>query len=516
MNQPFLQNTCGSVAIALAMVLPGAVIAQEEAPEVPEELLEARAAFLDEVLDESRLLTEQFVRALGRTEGEAAARGDYGKAMSIQQRRDELTALFEGTDASLLGDDSISLEADEADLAGGVEVRLGQLTGWRSAASQAEWGDVSLPAGEYDLVFEAAMVPAPAIGGGFGPGPPADRPRPARTAAFEFFEVSLLAGAAENRRGFELRPTADGVTFTSYRIGPISYTRSPVTLRLQPMDAYPLNIIRFRDVSLVPAVDEESSAGVAVAGSADEGLEAHRAALEKALREIYDQAAADYLVELRAWGADKKGRRSVVQDEVAQVKRQNVDLDKSDSLLPPVVGLLGGFGAFRDVPEAMLVPGSVEAGDVFKMRTAEGEMSVRLFGVRCMPVDKEPGDAGQFFAKQFGIPAADAASLAPVAQEFTSGYLEGRIVRLLVRSAKSASSENPPLALVFLPDIGLFQNVLVDQGLAAVKADEAKAMKGPMPKAVIDGLQARATAARTRSDPPGAWALRAESTGGGR
>lgn len=482
---------------------------------VPEALIEARTLFFESVLGESKLLTEQFARALGKSETEAAAAANYNEALRIQTRRKELAALYEGGTSSLVESESITLNPEAARLGNGTEFRLDHITGWRSVGSFAEWSGVAIPAGDYYLNFEAVMVPAPRIGSGLDSR--GSVPEPVDEAAFEFFEVSLLQGATDNRRGFDVKPTADGATYASYRIGPIAYSRSPVTLRLAAVNAYPLNIIRFRNLRLVPV-----EAGVEVAeGDRDRsgegwGLDEGRAELKEALEKAFRESVDEYVSELRSWSAGDKARKSLVTAEVSFLKAQMEDFKKGGALMPPVLGLLGGFGGFQDIAQAMLVPGATEAGDRMEFSAEDGRHTVRLFGVRCMPVGSPDAATVKFFTSRFGISEDVAESLGPVAQEFTSGYLEGRIVRLLVQQRSLESDAEPPLALVFLPDIGLFQNILVDQGLAAVKEDEASRFKGSMPKAVIGGLKAREAAARERADPPGAWALRLEPGGGGR
>ncbi len=498
------------VSVAMAHAQEEEVI--KPVARAPETLIEARKVFLGSILEESKLLTEQFVRALGKTESDAAAVEDYAEALRIQNRRNELTAIYAGGASSLAESEAVVLDPAVARVGGGVEVRLGQVSGWRSKGSYAEWSAVSIPSGEYDLMLEAAMVPAPGVGSGAGSG--GTRPEPMSEAAFEFYEVSLLQGATDNRRGFDINPTADGATYASYRMGPISYSRSPVTLRLAAVNAYPLNIIRIRNIRLVPAEVETDVVATAQGTSQEQtSLADGRESLREELQRVFRKAVDDYTEELREWAAGNKAKRNLVSEEVAFLKRQMEEFKNGSALMPPILGLLGGFGGFQDIPEAMLVSGQMKSGDVMEFSSEDGTHEVRLFGVRCMPLDGDDEETSAYFASRFGISEADAASLGGVAQEFTAGYLEGRIVRLLVQRPRKEENDAPPLALVFLPDIGLFQNVLVDQGLAAVKEDEAPWLKGSMPKAVIDALKAREVAASNRERPPGAWALRPETGG---
>lgn len=483
----------------------------------PEELLTARTLFFEAILSESQLLTEQYVRALGKTELEAAERGDYQEALRVQHRREELKAIYAGAESTLVKSEATALPVEKALLTGGVEILRESLEGWRLTTSHAEWRGVSLEPGEYYLEFEAAMVPAPLI-----PGARVTRTvdaAPVEKAGFEFFEVSLLPGAMDNRRGFDIEQTADGVTFAPYRIGPISYPRSPVTLRLSSQAAFPLNIIRIKSLRLVPKRVEDELEAVTivsqVGGEADEVLGGIRKSLNEELLVGYEEAAREYAGELREWASNGKGRKDSLSAEIDALKMQMSKLKDHPEATPSVAGMLGGFGAFEDVPEAMYVAGSATSGHGFEFRSEGGVFRVRLFGVRCMPPEGGKGSVedAEFFARHFGVSREDATSLGLVAMEFATGYLEGKIVRLLVQSERAVAEGEPRLALVFVPDVGLFQNVLVDQGLAAVKKEDAQQLKGAMPKAVIGSLEAREQAARERSQPPGAWALNPEGDG---
>jgi hypothetical protein len=92
------------------------------------------------------------------------------------------------------------------------------------------------------------------------------------------------------------------------------------------------------------------------------------------------------------------------------------------------------------------------------------------------------------------------------AREFTLGYLDGKPLRLLLRPNVDKDGSRP--ALVFLSDVGLYQNVLVDHGLAAVHAPMKDDLRGTLEKGLISNLMDRETAAKKRKS--GAWALKEE------
>ena len=98
------------------------------------------------------------------------------------------------------------------------------------------------------------------------------------------------------------------------------------------------------------------------------------------------------------------------------------------------------------------------------------------------------------------------------ARNFTASYLREKPLRLLIRPDRD--QDGTVAALLFLPDVGLYQNVLVDHGLAAVVPPRRDAMRNATEKALIATLQARENQARNRQPPMGAWELSNEATGG--
>ena len=91
------------------------------------------------------------------------------------------------------------------------------------------------------------------------------------------------------------------------------------------------------------------------------------------------------------------------------------------------------------------------------------------------------------------------------AKEFTALYLEGRQLHLMLKRARK--SDETSLALVFLDDIGLFQNVIVDHGLAVIDPP-ASLPRGGMEAGLLSGLQEHETAAKKQSSPQGGWGLK--------
>jgi hypothetical protein len=80
-------------------------------------------------------------------------------------------------------------------------------------------------------------------------------------------------------------------------------------------------------------------------------------------------------------------------------------------------------------------------------------------------------------------------------------------LRLLLRQDHKANEAAQ--ALLFVEGIGLFQNVLIDQGLAVLDAPTNKG-RNPLESALLTGLQEREAAARKQSPAPGGWGQRTQ------
>lgn len=464
-------------------------------------LTTTRAAFLRQIMAESQLLTEQYERALAKLEGELAAAGEYEEARLVQQRRSELKGLYAAADTNLLTQSlAIPLAPAQARLTG-AEVRGELLMGWRTANGAAEWSGVRVPVGRYYIELEANLMEQPTM---MTPVP--GRAQPTDRAAFEFHEVSLLPGAAENRRGFEISLSSDAAHFTPVRVGPVNFTRSPVTLRLTAMAGYPGNLVSLRNIRLVPAA-EEVPAVTAPVVRAGKSLQELREQLDRALNEAQQPWIDRYVQDLDRARATSPETADAVDAEKKRVQKL-VDSAQSGGPLRllttsnPVVG-------FEDIEGARFVPDPENRGDRFIVEHEGRRQMVRLLWVLCAPVDDQDPAARKAFAEHFEMAEDHVAGLGRAAQEFTQGYLQDKPLRLLVRPAKD--KDGVAAALVFLPELGLYQNVLIDQGLAAVQPPVKPGRRGLMENALLANMIDRERVARRQKPPPGAWAFFGEA-----
>ncbi len=498
------------VPLSAAALLLAGVPLPAQVPGPPTEIeafQQLRSQFHAQALLQSQTLTEQYERALARLETEVAEAGDYEQAMEIQKRREQLLALYAGNGGAVTGQPAIPLSAAEARVTGLNVTDENALTGWRSASHSAEWSNVKITPGEYFLEFEYLVLEAPQLSAAA----PAAEPR----VTMEFFEVSLLAGAEDNRRGFELALARNAAAAPApMRVGPVRYTRSPVTLRLRPERSYPGNLVRIQNLRLVPvpAPPPISTNGIPATTTGSPppvpppaGIPALRERLAAALADAYQPIIASQIARLQGLAAQKPDWRPHIDAEVRNLQRRLDKPDKKDGLsLPKPIATLGGISGFQEWEDVLLLPHPENTGDRFRVRHQDQEVIVRLLWLRCAPpVSADEPATESLFSRHFDISAEDAALFGRAAREFTSGYLDGKPLRLLVRATPDADGTVP--ALVFLDDIGLYHHVLIDQGLAAVTGKTGTG--GTLERALLRSLLEREAEARRRDPRPGAWAL---------
>lgn len=492
---PRTSPACRAVCAVLAWA--GAVASQGQDAAGPDAL---RRTFLQQVITDSQLLAEQYERALAKLEAELAASGDYEEARRVKQRREEIKEVYATLGDATTNASAIPLLPERARLSGTAEARGEEITGWRSAGSLAEWPAVRVPPGTYHLDLESSLGALP----GAAAMPPASRTQPQDRAGFVFHEQSLLAGTQENRRAFEVvRPALEG-SWTPMRVGPLTFTRSPVTLRLAPAAGFPANVISFRRLRLVPA--ESGVIQAPPVPEADPFAEAGDA-LRNALVTAQKPVLQAYASRLQALATSSPALSEAVAAEKARLSQLQTSLAEhgEGALLARLERQMGGIAGFENIEDARLVQPEKASGDRFTIEHAGGRTDIRLLWVTCAPAEDRNGRL-KAFASHFSIDVSDAADLARAAREFTLGYLEGRSLRVLLRPGKEAGGTRA--ALVFLPGLGLYQNILVEQGLAAVEMPAAGARLGITERGLHAALlQFEESAHRLKN---GAWAIATE------
>ena len=485
-------------ALQASVALPAQTPAQE-----PAALTATRTAVLRQVMADSQLLTQQYERALAKVETEVATAGDYEEARAIRQRREQLQALYTGTVSSL----ATPLPLTQARMMGSAQAAGETLSNWRSDGSGAEWQNFRLMPGSYHLEFEANMSDAPVAGSVYA----SSKLQPQQTALFEFDEITLLGIAEENHRTFEVTRSTDEITFTTVRVGPLSFSRNPVTLRFAATDGYPANIIRIRNLRLVPVTDAAAASTTAPPPtSSTTAMQQASAALKDAIEAAMKVAKAKYLDELNDLAVTKPALKEQIEAETRRMQRLG-NQKSGQTGIRAITTTGGGFSGFEDISDARLADEEPISGERFKVVYEGRTVPVRLLWIDCAPLeDDDPGV--KRFARHFDIEDEDAVAVGRAAREFTAGYLRDKPLRLLIRPDRD--KDGTMAALLFLPNVGLYQNVLVDHGLAAVVPPPSDKQRNAMERAFLGTLSAHEATAKNRKPAPGAWALSADPNQG--
>ncbi len=468
----------------------------------PSELTDMRTAFLRQIMADSQLLTEQYERALAKAEIEAAANANYEEARAIQQRRTQLEALFRGATSSL----STPLPLAQARLTGSAQSSGETLSGWRSNGSGAEWQNFKLVPGRYQLEFEVNMSDAPVAGSIYA----SSKLQPQQAAVFEFSEVTLLS-QNEDHQIIHIPHSPDETTFATVRSGAFTFTRNPITLRLGSTTGYPANNIRIRNIRLAPLSEEAVPAPLtAVTTATTQTLQQAASTFKTALDAARKAAAENYLSELRQLLTLRPALKGQTEAEARRVGKALGKTGKTSGVRPFAASnsSLDGFEEINDVRLAKSEPAS---GDRFRIQCDAGEFTVRLLWVHCAQPSANAAEMERF-AKHFNIDQEDVGAIARTAREFTNGYLREKTFRLLVRPDRDA--DGTLAALLFLPNMGLYQSVLIDHGLAAVDPPPQGERRNATEKALVELLLASEASARKQHPPPGAWALSSVVQGG--
>lgn len=495
-----MNRTLPACLIALHVATCPCSFAQTPAAPEPVALTTTRSSFLRQVMLDSQLLTEQYERALGKAEIEVALAGDYEEARAIRERREELRALYAGTASSL----ATPLPLSQARMMGSAQPSGETLSGWRSNGSGAEWQNFRLVPGSYHLEFEVNMSDAPIAGSIYA----SSKFQPQKTATFEFNEVTLLGDSAENRRTFDIEHSPDETTFATIRVGPLNFTRSPITLRFANTSGYPANIIRIRNLRLMPVTEKNEAAAVSNPPDSTASLQQAALELKNALEESRKAASSSYLASLDAIASKEPALKNQIEAEKRRIE-QGSPRSKGPSGLRAITAGAGSLNGFEDLDEALLSNEEPEAGDRFKIVHEGRTLSIRLLWVSCVPPDSHSKRVKDF-ASYFKIEDEDAIAVGRAAREFTAGYLRDKPLRLLLRPDRD--KDGTAAALVFVPGVGLYQNILIDHGMAALALPPQDARRNATEKALIASLTARENAARRRNPPPGGWALGSDTS----
>ena len=221
-------------------------------------------------------------------------------------------------------------------------------------------------------------------------------------------------------------------TFTTVRVGPLIFSRTPVTLRFAATDGYPANIIRIRNLRLVPVTDAAPvSATAPPPTSSATAMQQASATLKDAIDAARKAATTRYLEELNDLAVTKPDLKGQIDAETRRMQRLG-DQKTGQTGMHAITATGGGLSGFEDISDARLADEEPLSGERFKVVYEGRTLLVRLLWIDCAPLeDDDPGV--KRFARHFNIEDEDVVSVGRAAREFTASYLRDKPLRLLIR-----------------------------------------------------------------------------------
>jgi len=459
-----------------------------QSPTEPPALVELRKKLEVAAGAETALLNDLYQRALSGVQANAALDGDYEQALAARRRREQLAAQTQAIRAQSGPDAGTDLVIKDARLAGGLVLSAQAISNWRSALSSAEWILNRATPGRYEVHVTYRWQQ------GAGAAAVSEPPQ------WVMREVSSLPGAATNVVKCVLSPTSISGPGTVKGDGVLSISTLPFTLRLAPaMDYGGLDLVLL-GVRLVPVSATASAPADLTFVSHREELDTLLKTHRDEMRSIRQPVVEDYLTKLATLGANGAAGRKVVD---AEMRRARASLD-GDSAGVSTLASASGKAGLTSLTGARYVDDPENTGTRFKVEHEGQTFVVSMMWVASPP--PEPAmdvKAYRLTRERFNVDELQSVALGQAAKEFTALYLSDRPLKLLARATPDADGSLS--ALVYVEPVGLFQNVLVDHGLAVVDpASGGRRMA--LEAGILTSLHERESRARSSTPPEGGWA----------
>jgi hypothetical protein len=462
---------------------------------LPPALLDLRKRFEAAAAQETVGLNALFEPHLANLEMNAGATGDYALALAAKRRRESLLASSEHLKSLPGVAIGITLPFTAAKLTGGVTLRGNTLENWTTSAAGAEWTLPSLPVGRYEVKLKGAVVAQAAVAVSGLPVSP--------VASMRFKEVSLLATASNS----VLVPLeAVPATMDDASARPVIVVqRQPITFRLEIMNPGQV-ILALSEVVLEPQV-ETSIPGAAPPPNAAVESAASVLALQKAdamhqqrLKEAMTPVVKEYLTLLAA--VEEKGAGARVMQ--AEVKRVSKILDAGPEAFLQLTPSMSKTG-LTTLTDVHFVSDAGNTGDRFRVEHEGEPFWVKLMWTTSAPLDARKGRVMDLIKSRFKVDELGAVALGQAAREFTELYLSGKPLKLITRATPGA--DGSLTALVYLESDSLYQQILIDHGLAVVDSPERTpgTRRAALEAGIIADLEEHEKRAQAAAAEGGGW-----------
>jgi hypothetical protein len=421
-----------------------------------------------------------YAAKLDELEGQLVAAGDYAQAKAVRAEGDALRSISQSEDSV------IALALDEAQVTA-LKEEEGALTDWKST-SVVEWSALRVPEGEYRVEIELSAVQS------------ASELPDGELILEEVSELNLTQKSQVVFKLKDLPRSAAGGPVKLSAVAVLDLRRMPVTLRLGVSKAIKTQEITLYAVDLVLKPKPLAATAKSVAGELT-GLLAQQ---QEQLNALEQRHVKVYQAELQ----------KLAEQAVPELKEQvKVEMERLAQSAVPVArrkGKLGvggealGLDQLTELEGARYVKDAANRGDFFKIEHGGKSRWIKLALVLCPPLEPTPSHALKQTVERFRVSPTDAVSLGESAAEFTEFQLKDQPLRVLVREREKGKEKNAEaeVALVFVPAVGLLQNLLIDVGLAVVDEMPVK-QRSPLKRA----LEEREQHIRNSPTPLGGWAL---------
>lgn len=465
----------------------------------PSDLTQLRQQFALRALTSTRMLADQYTKALALLEGLAAAAGEYETALGAQQRRQQIAAWY--ATPAMDNMEAILLRPADAKITGTVSLDRNEavLENWRTTACTASWDIFKLNSGTYTVTMTYG-----ASGGGEGFG--FSEGGAASGGEVEFSEISGLGGTEAEKLTARVMPTDGWKTYETLTMGEIKLTRTSARLTLKVTRLRGNSgLMHLREIRLSPAKPMAVKVDDTAAKEYAQQRQAHVERLAKLVQPIVDsylsrlQSLSDDLGEKK----DSDGQQAL-QNESRRVQ-QSLQLLGKETPVEPGTAISRPDG-LDEIQDARYVTDPTNTGNRFLVSTKNQIISVRLMSVSCPSPGAEDEESQKYHSAYFGITLDDSVAVGRQAKEFTDTYLKDKPLRILTRWMRDKSGSI--LAIVQPGEVGDFSGILVDNGLAAITSPRAiHSERKRMEEAMLASLKVRETAAKAKALPPGAWSF---------
>ena len=506
---------CSAIVLVIGVVLSPiqqhCLALDEEPSGVDEFLAPLRQDFEERVTAERVPLLLEFLARLRLLETSLLENRDYANLTKLEVRRLSILAELAtvGIDGKTLqGQGAILLEPSAARLSGGVTREAAEqggaesLTDW-SEGGTSTWEVSGIQPGYFAVHAVYASPPAPELEEEDEDEESAEPALGGRDIV-SFGETSVVISGATRPLSMALVPTGSSDNIRAVALGTMPLTRTSASVRLRVEESRGTGVMRLIRLYLVRTARQTEERGAPVAEPQTLSLvrNGHRTSLQ-ALRAPAEDAYVEQLEEVyRSIGANSAGGKRIIE-EMSLLRS-----DRADPLEPRIAAapdpenptlaqpklnnptLLAPAEMTTNIRRGCRLVESPETGDRLTIEHEGEHIPVRLYLVECpSPVETTTSPD---LASYFEISTQELALVGERARQFSAETLQDS--SFLVREAGEYDDDGRLYVMLQLPALGSLQQLLVSQGLCAIRGKRSTLPNAgrPFVKQVLEVRQRQA------------------------